>query len=366
MLDQLAPELLDRILLLTLHGPKETWERRRDQTWLASICLTCRALSTRAQLLLYGDILIQSISGKDALERTLRDRPDLAKRVRGLCLKHDYYGKGPSIDLASGFNLFPLLPELRVVTLLSFEKEPLDLVPLAAIPHLQTLILDSVVLERVSGALAFPSLISLSLSTIMVAPNVSPHPAQNSLAPSLLTPTILPSLRALSLDFFPPANTATLGPLEVLQLHAYARWDGSDRLLRDISQLNVVSFALDADDLESELAALPPCHWRVLVPREDSRFDWSLTPGLKDLAAFLRDAASPPLSIHLTRDLARLDWGDDLEEYQEALQRCVDAAEERKIPVRWHDEDPEGEGTHVVSESCWQLLRELKAKGSQQ
>ncbi|GAA6007382.1 hypothetical protein JCM10207_006320 [Rhodosporidiobolus poonsookiae] len=238
MLDRLPPELLDDILLLAVRGPKDDRQRLRDQARLAQLCLTSSYVAQRVQPLLFRDVLIDRASTCDAFERTLRERPGLAAGLNTARLRFDEEPQVPPLLLGRGCDLFALLPNLRAVFLSKFVEEPVDLSCLAAIPHLEHLVLELVLLEEVPSTITFPSLRSLSLTAI--TSTALPHPAGGA----LLNPTLFPSLRALAMSANVPPSIASLGPLDVLQVRATSDLLDLTRLRR-IPQINVVSLPLD-------------------------------------------------------------------------------------------------------------------------
>ncbi|GAA6007392.1 hypothetical protein JCM10207_006326 [Rhodosporidiobolus poonsookiae] len=302
MLDRLPLELVDSILRSAADGPKEGNSRREQQRWLAALCTTSKAICNLAQPILYGDIFLEEGSDAEHLER-LRHQSKLAAMVRSMRLCCQKYLNGTRLNLGHAFRLFPLVPNLGAVLLRRFTADYLDWNGLAEIPPL----------------------------AIDFAPTTASHiPASVEMVQTSLT--------AFSENHVPA--------------HHYPR-------------LDVLTLPLgDKEDLADDVAFLSaPCHWRV-IPLTNGTGMVSpddLEKCLRFLVSYITSTTNPPLSLHLSRNLTQMEQ-NGVESHQAALEELLAASEKRRIPLRWHDEDTDGEGINIVSESCWRYVKELKAK----
>ncbi|GAA6007399.1 hypothetical protein JCM10207_006328 [Rhodosporidiobolus poonsookiae] len=375
MLDRLLPELLDDILALTRTTPWHWWTRGEDDRGLAALCRTSSTIREHAQRLLFRDVSLSDARYGHAgpFEELVQQKPHLARQVRTFVLQSALYPDMDIVPLVKGLALLPLFPNLRAVCISSYKtkpktvEEPLHLAPLASLPHLDTLILEWLILEHIPMGISFLALVSLSVSNV-TTDNTWRSDEQWPACGGLLTPAILPSLRALALDFNPPPSASHLR-LEMLQGCTLIDEE-------DIPILQTPSFPPHSDVLTFQLDMLhqgylerfPPCHWRLLVARPYRRSKVSIQECLILLADFFAAAHAPPLSLHFSSEISASLEDDyssedgEVDDFEATLERIFKLARERKVEMRWHDENPDGEGLYTVSESCWRYVREVKAK----
>ncbi|GAA6007599.1 hypothetical protein JCM10207_006399 [Rhodosporidiobolus poonsookiae] len=359
MLDRLPSELVDAILRFALQGPNDFKQRSCNQQWIARLCNVSTAVCKSAQSLLYKDVLLQRRQQTDSLMQTLQAKVDLAQHIRMLRVRavdRRDYREEVSLYVEEAFTLLPLLPNLRGLCLAKIRDEELSWTDLYRIPRLESLVLDSVEVEDVPPDFVLPHLTSLTISDDRTLP------WENGEVTALLTPAHLPSLRALSVDFEVSPAIASFAQLEMFQMLvddalACEGWDDEHPPLR----LNVFTIDLHkSDDLSRALQQLPPSHWRVVTSMKRS-YSTNAKQDLHTLSSFLASTSTLPLSIHLPRDLYRAGV-EGFKPYRDGVERLLRVLEERRLEVRWHDEPLEDEDKHLVSESCWRYVRELKSK----
>ncbi|GAA6007602.1 hypothetical protein JCM10207_006400 [Rhodosporidiobolus poonsookiae] len=263
-LDALPPELLDHVLHLTTRKHAFFNEHVRKQAHLAQLCLVSTTFARHVQPVLVHRVFLRGEREARLLERTLRDRPDLAALIQELQTRSTYHLAEQSRgSIAHCLPLLPLVPHLRAFTVTGWSRvSMLEAWALSALPHLESLVLDSLPDADPHVGLFFPALTSLSLSCVV------DEREWKDASRTYLIPSIFPRLRALAFSGYPPPNVSVLGPLDVLQLEGKRE----ELFEHDSPQLNVVTLVLHTSRIPTFFSVTPPRHWRfVFLPGKVQR-----------------------------------------------------------------------------------------------
>ncbi|GAA6036074.1 hypothetical protein JCM8097_006600 [Rhodosporidiobolus ruineniae] len=338
MLDRLPPEILDAILVLT-YSPapwpdmSDKDKERRDSLYRFS--LVCRALSFRAQILLWG------LPGLAEAVKTVRtngsahsgDGLPLLRACLGVKELQSVGGKAKWDDLA-GLSLTTLdlrgiwlfLPPTTLslpVTRLSFldmtisEDDSARLFTREVLPHVQALWLGKS-LSPTSRGWRFPAVppaFAQQLDLLVVESN-----EDTPVPPSLLS---LPTTVIVSANFGPDLSALiALNPPRIRSIEA--------------------SSAFEADGWTSP-----------------GFFDGLLSPQIAALTAYVA-SPTPPTSLHLLRFLRTLD-PSNWPRFRATFDVLLEACERNKVEVFWHDDDEAG----AFPESFWAYAKRLKAEAAE-